>query len=76
MILFPRPAATIDLNRGPLQVALRKPPAIFRPSRAARDASKASNSTAEPSRGDEGVSGAARGLSGLCEDRQATAAPG
>ncbi len=76
MILFPRPAATIRLDRGPLQVALRKPPAIFRPShRTARDASKASNSTAEPSRGNEGVSGAARGLPGLWEDGQATAAP-
>lgn len=33
MILFPRPPLTIDLDRGPLQVALRKPPEIFRPSR-------------------------------------------
>lgn len=32
MILFPRPVTTIRLDRGPLQVALRKPPAIFLPS--------------------------------------------
>ncbi len=72
MIIFPRPPLTIDLDRGPLKVALRKPPEIFRPShRTARDASKASGATAEPSRAEEGVSGAARALVGLCEAGQA-----
>lgn len=67
MILFHRPSATIDLDRGPLQIAMRVPPEIFLPShRTARDATAEAETTREPSRNKERVSGAARGLPGLC----------
>ncbi len=61
MILFPRPATTVDLDRGPLKVALRKPPEVFRPShRTAREATTEAGTTPEPS----GCGNASAGLLG------------
>jgi hypothetical protein len=67
MTFFPRPPLTINLNRGPLKVAMRRPPEIFRPShRTARDATAEADTARQSSRNRERTSGDARAIHGRC----------